>query len=183
MDSCSVETGLLRKKPCGQRAVAHCENCERALCASHAVAQLSEAQKKTGKFLCKECDDARREYEKSQARVHKQEEAKRTADMMRGLTNPPPPKPKAAAESAPTAPAAPAAKPQAGAATPPPKEESGALEFTPSAKKDVAAPPKATPAAKPPDDGGLDFTPSEKKPAKPDDGSIDFTPSKPSKKP
>ena len=161
MDPCTVETGLLRKKPCGQRAVAHCENCERALCAQHAVAQLSAAQKKTGKFMCKECDDARREYEKTHARVAKQEVAKRSAEMMQGVANPPPAKPAAPPAAAPAA----GTQTEPGRPAAPAKEDSGALEFAPSQPKK-------------PDDGGLDFTPSEKKPEKPDDGSIDFTPSK-----
>ena len=58
MDSCTIETGLLRKKPCGHPSVAHCLNCERALCLQHAVAQLTEAGKHSGKFLCKECQVA-----------------------------------------------------------------------------------------------------------------------------
>ena len=133
MDSCTIESGLLRKKPCGHPAVTHCATCEQPLCLQHAVAQVSEAHKKTGKYMCKECDEARREYDKGQARVAKQE-------MMKSVTNPPPPKPKTAtpADSAPLE-STPSEK----------KPDSGALEFTPSEKK--------------PDSAPLDFTPSDKK--------------------
>jgi hypothetical protein len=86
METCTVETGLLRKKPCGHASITKCANCETPLCAQHAVAQLSAAQKKTGAFLCKDCDDARRQYEKNQASVAKQSAA-----------SPAPPKPKGAA--------------------------------------------------------------------------------------
>ena len=65
MDHCTVETGLLRKKPCGHAAVTHCANCEQPLCAQHAVAQLNEAGNKSGKFLCKDCDVALREQKKT----------------------------------------------------------------------------------------------------------------------
>src|SRR5258706_6445604 len=57
METCTAETGLLRKKPCGQTATQKCLNCERPLCLSHSVAQTS-AGKKTGKYLCKECHAA-----------------------------------------------------------------------------------------------------------------------------
>ena len=60
METCTVETGLLKKKPCGHNAVTHCTNCEQALCKQHVV-----AQKTAGKFMCKECDAARRDFEKN----------------------------------------------------------------------------------------------------------------------
>ena len=60
METCTVETGLLKKKPCGNNAVTHCATCEQPLCKQHAV-----AQKVAGKFMCKECDAARREFEKN----------------------------------------------------------------------------------------------------------------------
>lgn len=60
METCTVETGLLKKKPCAHPAVAHCANCEQPLCKDHAVAQ---AQK--GTFMCKECHAARRAFEKN----------------------------------------------------------------------------------------------------------------------
>ena len=39
METCTVETGLLKKKPCGQTAVTHCATCEQPLCKQHVVAQ------------------------------------------------------------------------------------------------------------------------------------------------
>ncbi|HVJ11611.1 MAG TPA: hypothetical protein VNC62_08580, partial [Burkholderiales bacterium] len=60
METCTVETGLLKKKPCGNNAVTHCANCEQPLCKQHAV-----PQKPAGKFMCKECDAARRDFEKN----------------------------------------------------------------------------------------------------------------------
>ena len=111
MDSCTIETGLLRKKPCGNPAVAHCLNCERSLCKDHAVAQKNEGGHHTGKFLCKECQAAWKDIEKN-----------------------PPPKAAPAAKKPADAAHPPAAKP------PEPKKaepqakpaESGAIEFTPS---------------------------------------------------
>ena len=69
MEPCTVETGLLRKKPCGQAAVAKCTNCERPLCSQHAVVQLSATKQRTGSFICRECDVAQREAEKGVAAV------------------------------------------------------------------------------------------------------------------
>jgi predicted sulfurtransferase len=60
METCTVETGLLKKKPCGHNAVTHCATCEQPLCKQHIV-----AQKTAGKFMCKECDAARRAFEKN----------------------------------------------------------------------------------------------------------------------
>ena len=37
METCTVETGLLKKKPCGHNAVTHCANCEQPLCKQHVV--------------------------------------------------------------------------------------------------------------------------------------------------
>ena len=48
MDTCAVETGLLKKKPCGHPAVAKCANCEMALCSSHGIPVLSATKQKTG---------------------------------------------------------------------------------------------------------------------------------------
>lgn len=108
MDLCIVETGLLRKKPCGHPAVTHCLNCEAALCAEHAVPETSAAGKRTGKFMCKECKAALQENEKRLAEVEKKP----------GAAKPAP----AAAKPAPAAaPAAPAA--------PPEKKDGGGLDF------------------------------------------------------
>ena len=109
METCTVETGLLKKKPCGNNAVTHCANCEQPLCKQHAV-----PQKAAGKFMCKECDAARRDFEKNT-----------------------PPTPVKVASS----PAADAAKnpPAKQAPKPAPVEakadDGGALEFTPSTDK------------------------------------------------
>ena len=75
MDLCIVETGLLRKKPCGKPAVTHCLNCEAALCVDHAVPETSAAGKRTGKFLCQECKAALKDHEKRLAAVEKKSPA------------------------------------------------------------------------------------------------------------
>lgn len=119
METCTVETGLLKKKPCGEASVTHCANCEQPLCAKHAVPQLTDTGKKSGKFMCKDCSVAQRDIEKSQASAaeHKKEAA-------------------TAAKHA-KAPVAPAGKPAAPASPPPaaakPKEEDslGGIDFTP----------------------------------------------------
>jgi hypothetical protein len=130
-EPCTIEAGLFKKKPCGQTSVTRCATCEQPLCKTHAV-----AQKKAGVFMCKECDDAQKAYDKDQAKHAKE---KRDAEMMKSLTNPTAPKPKQAyTQGAPAAPAA--GKPAGGAAAPAP----------------------AQPAAKPADDAPLEFTPSEK---------------------
>jgi hypothetical protein len=125
METCTAETGLLRKKPCGHAAVTHCLNCERLLCSQHAVAQLNEAGHKSGKFLCPECKAAWRDIEKTKPIPP----AKKPAD-----------KPTEKAAPAAAKPAAPAAKPAAPAAAAKPAVEkpaekhtdSGMIEFTPS---------------------------------------------------
>jgi hypothetical protein len=111
METCTVETGLLKKKPCGHNAVTHCANCEQPLCKQHAV-----AQKAAGKFMCKECDAARRDYEKN--------------------TPPAPvksPAPPAAGPDAAAKHAAPKEAPKAAAQAK--VDDGGALEFTPSPDK------------------------------------------------
>ena len=116
METCTVETGLLSKKPCGHAAVTHCVNCEQALCAKHAVPELTEAGKKSGKFLCKECEAARRQIARNSAPVA----AKKPAEPAK-----------------PAAPAAAGAAPAKEApAAPKPADDGGALEFTPSKDKD-----------------------------------------------
>jgi hypothetical protein len=106
MEPCTVETGLLRKTPCGSTAVAKCANCERPLCSKHAIAQLSAAGKKTGTFMCAECDKALRDYDKTAART---------------------PKPVAAKPPAQKPPAAPPAKPAE-------EHGDGSIDFTPTKK-------------------------------------------------
>ena len=118
MDTCTVETGLLKKKPCGGNAVTHCANCEQALCKQHAVAQQTEAGKHSGKFMCKECEAARKAFAK----------------------NPPPAavkKPGEAPKAAPAAAAAGAAAKEAPKGAPAEAktvDHGDALEFTPSKK-------------------------------------------------
>ena len=109
METCTVETGLLKKKPCGSNAVTHCATCEQPLCKQHVV-----AQKPAGKFMCKECDAARRAFEKN--------------------TPPTPVKVAAAPVSVSTKnpPAKEAPKPAPVAAK---VDDGGALEFTPSTDK------------------------------------------------
>jgi hypothetical protein len=123
METCTVETGLLKKKPCGEASVTHCLNCEQPLCVKHAVPELSAAGKKTGKFMCKDCSVATREHDKAVAAVAKPKAAGAPA------AKPPASPPKAPAAA--PAKAAPAQKP----AAPPADEKSGpnfgAIDFTP----------------------------------------------------
>jgi hypothetical protein len=129
MSTCAIETGLLRKKPCGHVAVAMCANCDQPLCAEHAVPQLTAAGHKTGKVMCKECVAAAKEHAKSMAAVARAQEARKIAALDRTLREQAsaPAAPKKPAASAPQAPAepAPAEKPK----------EPEALEFTPSGGK------------------------------------------------
>jgi hypothetical protein len=131
MDTCALEVGLLKKKPCGSAAVAKCANCEMALCAKHAVKQ------KNAKFMCDECSKAQRAYEKN------------VGDSAPASAAPPKAAAPAAKPGAPAAkPAAPAAKPAAPAPKAPAVapsqpagkqefklDETGPLEFTPEKKK------------------------------------------------
>jgi hypothetical protein len=132
--TCSVEVGLLRKKPCGHAAVAECDNCQQPLCTEHAVAQLTDSGKRSGKFLCKECTAAQKEQEKSLAAVARSQEEKKKAAFakaaLESVANPGAKKPVAPAHApgAPAAPATPAAKPAE-------VEDLGAIEFTPKEKK------------------------------------------------
>ena len=109
METCTVETGLLKKKPCGEASVTHCANCEQPLCAKHAVPQLTDTGKKSGKFMCKDCSVAQREHDKAVAAAPHAEK----------------PKPAAAAPKPPAAPAK----------APPPEEKGGpnfgGVDFTP----------------------------------------------------
>jgi len=131
-ETCTVESGLLKKKPCGQPAVTKCANCEQPLCSKHAVAQTS-AGKKT--FLCPECARAWKQSEKTLG------ELPPTPASALPPTSPaqPTPKPAPAKPAAPK-PAAAAPKPaptaQKKPEPPPPPENSGPLEFTPSKKPD-----------------------------------------------
>ncbi len=119
MANCTVETGLLRKKPCGHVAVATCLTCDQPLCIDHAVAQLSATGQRTGKFMCKECVAAEKEHAKNLAAVARSQEAKKLAAMERSVRE----------QAAPAA----AKKPAAGApaATAEQPKDLDAIEFTP----------------------------------------------------
>jgi len=127
MDTCVVETGLFKKKACGQNAVTKCANCEIPLCAQHAVAPLTNG-KKTGKFMCKECDAAQKEHDKNLAAAPKAAAVKPAAPGAHAA-GAKPAAPAAAAPAKPGAPAAPAAKP---AEKKP--DDDAPLEFTPTKK-------------------------------------------------
>jgi hypothetical protein len=127
MYTCVVETGLFKKKTCGQNAVTRCANCEISLCAQHAVPQLANG-KKTGKFMCKECDAAQKEHDKNLAAAPKVAHAKpAAAGAPAGGAKP---AAHAAAPAAkPGAPATPAAKPPENK-----PDDDAPLEFTPTKK-------------------------------------------------
>src|SRR5919201_3575501 len=61
METCTVETGLLKKKPCGEKATAKCANCEQPLCAKHATPRMSGGKRT---ILCPECARAWKQSEK-----------------------------------------------------------------------------------------------------------------------
>src|SRR5438045_8364702 len=120
MDTCTVETGLLKRKACGQPAVGKCANCEQPLCAKHRVPQTSE-RRKPGGFLCPECARAWRESEK------------RLGELPETPASALPPQPEKQAPERPAA-APKTAKPAPTVEKkpdPPPVEQSGPLEFTP----------------------------------------------------
>ena len=120
MEICQVETGLLKKTPCGQAGVTHCVNCEQALCSKHAVAQLNDAGHKTGKFMCKECASAQKEAAK----------IVRASPPPAAAPKPAAPAPAAAKAAAPAAAAKQEAKPE----KKPDMDDSGPIEFTPTKK-------------------------------------------------
>jgi hypothetical protein len=124
METCTVESGLLKKKACGQPAAGKCANCEQPLCSKHQVPQTSGGRK-TGGFLCPECARAWRESERrlgelpaTPASALPPQQEKPAAE--RPATPPPVARPAPAAQKQPQ---------------PPPIEESGPLEFTPEPKK------------------------------------------------
>ena len=119
METCTVETGLLRKKPCDHTAVTKCASCERPLCAQHAVAQLTQSGNRSGTFLCAECEAARRDHEKSMAAVAR-----------KSIMNPPPLPPKKPAAQPKDAPPKDAPAPAEGAG------DDGAIEYKPEPKKE-----------------------------------------------
>lgn len=122
--TCAVEVGLLKKHPCGAKAVSACANCEIGLCGKHAVGQMSGGKKV---FLCPECAKA----------------WKAAGDVPTAAPVKKPDAPAAAPKPAAAAPAAKAATPPKPAAKPAAKEEkkeekkpddSAPLEFTPTKK-------------------------------------------------
>lgn len=121
MESCTVETGLLRKHPCGGNAVTKCANCEQALCSKHAVAQMSAGHKT---FLCPDCAKAWKQTEKTMGPLPDAPAATAV--------------PAAAAKKPAEHAKAPAAKPAPAQkkAEPPLEEHSAPLEFTPEKKPD-----------------------------------------------
>ena len=129
MDTCSVETGLLRKKPCGHPAVTHCINCEQPLCKEHAIPQLTDGGQRTGKYSCQECTAALKASAKGLAAAARVQQERKDAALYKATLEaakapPAPPKKPAAHDAAPAhapAPEAPPAKP----------EPASALEFTP----------------------------------------------------
>ena len=159
MEHCTVETGLLKKKPCGNAAVAKCANCERPLCSHHAIPQLNEQHHKTGAFLCKECDVAARDYDKRMRYA----------------------KEKAVQKSIAAGPK-PVAKPPAAMAKEPPREHSGEMAFTSDTQAPPPKPVTVKPAAvKPVTVKPAAVAPAPKKPAPPpreDSGVIEYTPAK-----
>ncbi len=127
MDTCTIETGLLKKKPCGQNAVTKCANCEQPLCAKHAVSQMSGGKKT---MLCAECAKAWKQQEKTMGAVPSTPVAAKPAEAPKAAApKPAPAAPKPAPAPAPAAAAKPAAKkPELSI------DETGPLEFTPSKK-------------------------------------------------
>jgi hypothetical protein len=147
MEICNVETGLLKKKPCGEKAVTKCANCEQALCSRHAVPRMSGGHKT---FLCQECVRAWKQSEKTVGTLPATPAA--AAPAKKPAAEPPKPAaspaPKPATASAPKPATAPAPKPAVAVAPkpapvkpaaapvqqkksePPPQENSGPLEFT-----------------------------------------------------
>ncbi len=130
MDTCTIEAGLLRKKPCGHAAVTKCQNCEQPLCLQHAVPLMADG-KKTGKFMCQECSKAHKEHEKVAAAGARHVQDKKQAAMEKSAKEAygkPPPEMKKPSPAVPP--------PQSGAtpaapAAPEKPAETGALEFTP----------------------------------------------------
>src|SRR3954467_1722258 len=130
METCTIEVGLLRKHPCGEKAVTKCANCEQALCAKHTVTTMSGGKKT---MLCPECAKAWKEQEKPMGAVPSAPAAAPAA------AKKPAEAPKAAApKPAPVAPKPPAAPKPAPAAAKPvagkPElalDQTGPLTFTP----------------------------------------------------
>lgn len=132
-ETCTIETGLLKKKPCGQNAVTKCANCEQPLCAKHATSMMSGGKKT---MLCGEC-------------------AKAWKDMGE-VPSTPAAAPKPAAGAAPK----PAATPPKPAAAGPKPAAAAPKAATP--KPAAAAPAAKKEEKKDDDDAPLEFTPTKK---------------------
>ncbi len=129
-ETCTIETGLLKKKPCGQSAVTKCANCEQPLCAKHATSMMSGGKKT---MLCGECAKAWKEQAKTMGDLPATPAAKKPPE----APKPAAPKPAAAAPASQRPAAAAAPKPKPPAKKPEPSiDDTGALEFTPSKKPD-----------------------------------------------
>jgi hypothetical protein len=171
LGTCTVETGLLKKHPCGQKAVSKCANCEQSICAKHAVGQMSAGKKI---FLCPDCAKAWKDMGEVPATPAAAPAAKKPAEAPKAAHAPiphaaPAPKPAAAAPKPAPKPVA-AAKPAAGK----PElaiDQTGPLNFKPAA----GAVPKPAPAAPKPEDSGLDKKPQL---SLDDSQPLEFTPSK-----
>src|SRR5436190_6488791 len=157
MDTCTIEVGLLKKKPCGQNAVTKCANCEQPLCAKHATAMMSGGKKT---MLCAECAKAWKDMGEVPSTSAAAPAAKKPAEAPKAAApaHAPAPKPAAAApKPAPAAPkpalkpaAAPALKPAAEPAAAKPSSDSG-LDKKPELSIDMTGPLEFTPSKKPED--------------------------------
>src|SRR5262249_17952905 len=112
MDTCTIEVGLLKKKPCGQNAVTKCANCEQPLCAKHATGMMSGGKKT---MLGGECAKAWKDMGEMPAAAPVPKAAAPAAKPAAPAPKPAAPKPAAAAPKppAPKPAAAPAPKPAA----------------------------------------------------------------------
>ena len=148
MDTCTIQVGLLKKKPCGQNAVTKCANCEQPLCAKHATPMMSGGKKT---MLCGECAKAWKDMGEVAS-------TPAAAPKAAAPAHAPAPKPAAAApKPAPAAPkpapkpaAAPAPKPAAEPAAAKPSSDSG-LDKKPKLSIDMTGPLEFTPSKKPED--------------------------------
>jgi len=175
MDTCTIEVGLLKKKPCGQNAVTKCANCEQPLCAKHATSMMSGGKKT---MLCGECAKAWKDMGEVPSTPAAAPAAKKPAEAPKAAApaHAPAPKPAAVAAKAAPAPAA-AAKPVAGK----PAlaiDQTGTLDFKPAAgatPKPAPAAPKPAAAAPKAEHSGLDKKPQL---SLEDSQPLEFTPSK-----
>ena len=146
MDTCTIEVGLLKKKPCGQNAVTKCANCEQPLCAKHATAMMSGGKKT---MLCAECAKAWKDMGEVPSTPAAAPAAKKPAEAPKPVAAAP--KPAAVApKPAPKPAAAPAPKPAAQPAAAKPSSDSG-LDKKPDLSIDMTGPLEFTPSKKPED--------------------------------